>query len=78
MLDSLRDLEEFWRGFKEFMRDKPREGDLTLILLNSPSTLRQFVMSIPLSESAVTAVEEALHEEVAPLEPTPGEFSFHP
>lgn len=69
-----------WRGLGEiledFLRDEPRERDLALIFLNSPSLLRQFVMSIPLPESASSALESAMHEKAAPLALAPGECFF--
>ena len=58
------------------MRDKSLLRYLTQILLNSPSTLHQFTMENPLFAARAATVEEAVHEEVASLEPMPGEFFF--
>lgn len=70
----LSDSEGDLKGF--FMRDNSQLRDLILFLLDTPSTLRKFVMASPLSESTAAAMGKAMREEATPLEPMLSEFSF--
>lgn len=56
------------------MRDNPSLREILLTLWNSLSILHQFLMATPLPAAAAVFHEEAMHEDVASLEPKPSEF----
>lgn len=60
--------------FERFYRDNSSLREILLTLLNPPSIHDQYQMANPLPVCAATTVEEAMHEDVAPLKVMPGEF----